>query len=46
MQQIIHCVEEALSAYEAREDMLHVQADLEQAEELIQIALKWARERK
>ncbi len=35
MQQIIHCVEEALAAHEADEQSGHVIADLEQASELI-----------
>lgn len=35
MQQIKHCVEEALAAYEAQEDPAHVLADLQQAGELI-----------
>ena len=40
MQQIIHCVEEALSAYQENEVKDHVLADLEQARELLDVTIK------
>lgn len=40
MQQIKHCVGEALSAYEMREDPQHVLADLQQARELLDVVIK------
>lgn len=39
MQQIIHCVEEALSAHQELESQEHVLADLRQARELLSVAI-------
>lgn len=39
MQQIIHCVEEALSAHQEDESPEHVLADLEQAQHLIGVVI-------
>lgn len=39
MQQIIHCVEEALAAQEADEQQGHVLADLQQARELLDVTI-------
>jgi hypothetical protein len=40
LEQIVHCAEEALSAYSNREDPRHVRDDLMQARDLIDHALK------
>lgn len=40
MQQILHCAQEALSAYEKNEDPRHVRDDLEQARMLIDHVMK------
>jgi len=40
LEQVVHCAEEALSAYAAKEDPRHVRDDLLQAYALIQHALK------
>jgi len=39
MQQIKHCVEEALAAFKAHEDPQHYLADLEQARQLLDVVI-------
>lgn len=40
LEQIVHCAQEALSAFQASEDPRHVRDDLHQARELIDHAMK------
>jgi hypothetical protein len=40
LEQVVHCAQEALSAYEHDEDSRHVRDDLMQARDLIDHALK------